>query len=151
MKYSEAEKQIKALSSKYEAKMGDGDFNVVYNGRECGIYVSGSCEYSLYVNYPKNFFGMPFSKNLYMILAELAITPLDEREKVKKYYVKVFNNEFGYLNINILTGKVTADDMRESDANKTKFTDKAIEQLKQRDDIALDWDKANFDEVEDDD
>lgn len=68
--------------------------------------------------------------------------------KQKKYYVKVFNNELGYLNINILTGKVTADEKSETDSIKTKLTSKTIEQLKQREDVALDWNKVKFEEAE---
>ena len=45
MKYSETEKQIKALSSEYNIDMNDGDFNVAYNGKDYGIYVSGDSQY----------------------------------------------------------------------------------------------------------
>lgn len=39
--------------------------------------------------------------------------------------------------------------MSEDNRFKTKFTDKEIEQLKQRDDIPLDWNKVTFEEAED--
>jgi len=101
MKYSEAEKQIKALSSKYDIDMDNGDFIVVYEGRTHGVYVSDSYEYGLNVNYADAFSSMPFSNRLYMILAELASTPLDERAEEKKYYVKIFDGGLGYLNIEV--------------------------------------------------
>ncbi|QLL37359.1 hypothetical protein [Lactiplantibacillus plantarum] len=69
---------------------------------------------------------------------------LDERVEEKKYYVKIFDGGLGYLNIDISTGNMTAGSVRETDFFKTKFTDKAIEQLKQRDDIPLDWNKVSF-------
>ena len=83
-----------------------------------------------------------------MILSELAITPLDERVEEKKHYVKIFNGELGYLNIDISTGNITAGGVIETEFFKTKFTDKAIEQLKQRDDIPLDWNKVTLEEAE---
>lgn len=145
MKYSEAKETIKSLSSKYSIDMDDGDFNVTYKETKC--YVSGNRQYIFRISDGENFKKLPFSNKLYMILAKLAMTPLDERAEVKKYYVKAFNNEFGYLNINILTGKVTADNKSETDSNKTKFTSKAIKQLKRRDDVALDWNKVTLEEA----
>lgn len=72
---------------------------------------------------------------------------LDERVEEKKYYVKIFDGGLGYLNIDISTGNMTAGSVRETDFLKTKFTNKAIEQLKQRDDIPLYWDKVRFEEA----
>ncbi|MCM6820034.1 hypothetical protein [Pediococcus pentosaceus] len=151
MKYSEAEKQIKALSSEYDIDMEDGDFNVVHNRNVELIYVDGYERYKLDINsyYKESFSNMPFSSMLYMILSELAVTPLDERVEEKKKYVKVYDGEFGYLNIDNFTGNMIVTDKFEGNSYKTKFTDKDIEQLKQRDDIPLDWNKVTFEEVED--
>lgn len=151
MKYSEAEKQIKTLSSEYEIDMSDGDFNVIYNRNVELIYVDGYERYKLDINsyYKESFSNMPFSSMLYMILSELAMTPLDERVEEKKHYVKICDGYSGYLNIDNFTGKMSVANMSEDNRFKTKFTDKEIEQLKQRDDIPLDWNKVNFDEVED--
>ena len=146
MKYIEAENKIKALSSKYCISMGDGDF--IVNHKNIIVAWVKNNERYLFYNDEKCFKKLPFSNKLYMILSELAITPLNERVDKKKYYVKVFNNEYSYLNINILTGKVTADDKYETDNNKTEFTSKTIEQLKQRDDIPLDWDKVTLEEAD---
>jgi len=148
MKYSEAKKQIKALSSKYSARLNDFPkyFSINYKGSEIA-YIDGEERYGITVW--KHFSKSPFSNKLYMILAELAMTPLDERVEAKKYYVKVFNNELGYLNIYILTGKVTAVEKSETDSIKTKLTSKAIEQLKQREDIPLDWNKVKLEHVHD--
>lgn len=148
MKYSEAEKQIKALSSKYGINMVDGDFNVVYNNNENkhGIYISGYCEYDLHVGDTNTFSKLPFSNKLYMILAALASTPPEERAEEKKYYIHVFEGNKGYLNID--DGKVRFDNKNEEHGFKTKFTDKEIEQLKQRYDIPIDWNKVKLEEVE---
>ena len=151
MKYSEAKKQIKTLSSEYDINMVDGDFNVVYNdnGNKHGSYISGYGEYDLHVGDRDTFSKLPFSNKLYMILAELAATPLDERVEEKKKYVKVYDSRAGYLNIDNFTGKMSVSDVFECDGIKTKFTYKDIEELKQRDDIPLDWNKVAFEETED--
>lgn len=149
MKYSEAEKQIKTLSSEYEIDMSDGDFSIVYNGIIVPIRVDKWKQYKFDVYDVKKFSKLPFSNKLYIILAELAMTPLDERVEKKKHYIKIFDGGFGYLNIDISTGKMKTDNVREFYDFKTKFTDKEIEQLKQRDDIPLDWNKVTFEEVED--
>jgi len=148
MKYIEAEKQIKALSSKYDIDMGDGDFNIVYKGNLRTTYVHGHFRYNLHVEDDSTFSKLPFCNKLYMILSELAITPLDERVEVKKYYVKVYDSTLGYLNINIFNGKMIMSDVSENDGYKAKFTDKEIEQLKQREDIPLDWNKVILEEAE---
>lgn len=117
MKYSEAEKHIKALSSKYNVYMADGDFSVNYKNMLVA-WVKNDKRYLLYNN-ENDFKKIPFSNKLYMILSELAITPLDEREEEKKYYVKVFDGQ-NFLKLNL--------------------------QLKQRDDIPLDWNKVTLEE-----
>lgn len=148
MKYSEAKKAIEALSSKYDIDMSRGYFDVGYNGNTHVIYVSGSYKYGLYVSDVNKFSGMPFSNKLYMILAELAMTPLDERVEEKKKYVKVYDSRVGYLNINNFTGKMSISDVFEGNGIKTKFTNKEIEEFKQRDDIPLDWKKVKLEEAE---
>lgn len=130
MKYSEAEKRIKALSSKYDISMRGGDFDVAYNGMTHVIYVSGDYEYGINVGYPGMFSVIPSSNKVYMILAELAMTPLDERVEEKKYYVKVFDGQLGFLNMTITTGKLSVYSSDETNIIRTKFTDGEIEKLK---------------------
>ncbi|WP_353986681.1 hypothetical protein [Lactiplantibacillus plantarum] len=145
MKYSEAEKRIKALSSKYDISMRGGDFDVAYNGRTHVIYVSGDYEYGINVGYPEMFSVIPSSNKVYMILAELAMTPLNERVEEKKYKVKAFRK---YLNVpveNVLSPFLF--DGNNTETVKTCFALNEIEQLKQRDDIPLDWDKVRFEEA----
>ena len=151
MKYSEAKKAIEALSSKYSvATYVDFDyFNVDYKGLEVA-YVSIEKPYSTRVWPEDRFTKLPFSNKLYMILSELAITPLDERVEAKKHYVNIFGGILGYLNIDNSTGKMIVSGMSESYGYKTKFTDKDINQLKQRDDIPLDWNKVKLEETNED-
>ncbi|AUV60163.1 hypothetical protein [Lactobacillus phage Semele] len=152
MKYSEAKKQIKALSSKYDIDMGDGDFNLVYKGRFVShTYVIGRCRYTVVCD-EAVFSKLPFSNKVYMILSELAMTPLDERVGEDKYYIHVFKGHNGYLNI--FKDMVTLDDKAvfsskvEANGCKTKFLNSEISQLKQRNDIPLDWKKVTLEEAD---
>jgi len=146
MKYSEAKQQITALSNKYSIDMDkfSGYFNINYKGVEIA-FVNSDSEYSVGVWNSKYFHKLPFSNKLYMILSELAMTPLDKRVEAKKYYVKVFGD---YLNFNATTSHAFLFDNTDTEYVKTSFTLKEIEQLKQRDDIPLDWKKVKLEEAE---
>jgi len=145
MYYSEAEKQIKALSSKYDVDMVGENFTITYKN-VLVAWVRNNKRY-LFYNDETIFNKIPFSNNLYMILAELASTPPAERLEEKKCYVKVFDNEFGYLNIDISTGGMIVSGMFAGYGYKTEFTDKEIKELKQRGDIPLDWNKVILEET----
>lgn len=146
MKYSEAEQQITALSNKYSIDMDEfsGYFNINYKGVEIA-FVSSDGEYSVGVWDSKHFHKLPFSNKLYMILAELAITPLDERVEEKKYLVKALGM---YLNIETNNNHPSMNTREDCLEFKTNFTLKEIEELKQREDIPLDWEKVTLEEVE---
>lgn len=146
MKYTDAKKEIEALSSKYSAyKDKDTEFfNVYYKNREVA-YVRTNKRYSVTVWFEKYFPKLPFSNKLYMILSELTMTPIDERVEEKKYLVKAFGN---YLNIRAIDNYPSINTSYENSAIHTKFTLKEIEQLKQCDDIPLDWNKVKLEEAE---
>jgi len=142
MKYSEAKKQIESLSSKYSAYKDKytNFFNVNYENAEVA-YTRSDKRYSFNFWSENNFQKLPFSNKLYMILSELAMTPLDERIDEKKYLVKAFGT---YLNIetnNNHPSMNTRDDCLEF---KTNFTADEIEELKKRKDVPLDWNKVNI-------
>jgi hypothetical protein len=146
MRYNEAEQQITALSNKYSIDMDEfsGYFNINYKGVEIA-FVNSDSEYSVGVWNSKCFHKLPFSNKLYMILSELAMTPVDRRVEEKKYQVKVFGN---YLNVpvdDLLPFLFYGD---ETEKVKTHFTLKEIEELKQRDDVPLDWDKVTLEEAQ---
>lgn len=149
MKYSEAKKAIESLSSKCSIVLKDFSGYFYVNYKELNIaYVSTDNPYTMGVWDRRNFHKLTFSNKLYMILAELAMTPLDERVEVKKYYVKVYDSVIGYLNINYFTSKMSVDDVSEGNGYKTKFTNKDIDELKKRNDIPLDWNKVTLEEAE---
>ncbi|WP_187337941.1 hypothetical protein [Lactiplantibacillus plantarum] len=145
MKYSEAKKAIEALSSKYSVNMGkfSGYFNIKYKGLKIAYVRS---RYNCKVCYEHYFKNLPFSNKLYMILSELAMTPLDERIDEKKYRVRAFGK---YLNLNVITSDVFLSDNTNTEHFKTDFTIKEIDNFKQREDIPLDWDKVELEEEHD--
>lgn len=85
-------------------------------------------------------------------MAKYYQTPLDEREPEKKYTVQVFPSKFGYLNFVGREWRLASpiNGMCPDGSVKAWFTQAEIEKLKQRDDIAVDWNKAIIKPVEDD-
>lgn len=69
-----------------------------------------------------------------------------------KYTVKITHSEEFYLNIDTTTDdqKIIFDELVDSCTWKNKFTQKEISELKKRDDLAIDWNKAIIREVDDD-
>lgn len=149
MKYSEAKKAIEALSSKYSINVDEffKYFDVNYKGLEIA-YVDHDERYAVGVWSSEYFSKLPFSNKLYMILSELAMTPLDKRADEKKYFIHVFEGSVGYLNVNISMSKTSLDNSIEMPGIETKFTLKEIERLKQREDVPLDWKKVKLEEAE---
>lgn len=150
MKYSEAKKEIEVLSSKYSIEIADfsGYFYVNYKGYNIA-YVSTENQYVMGVWYRGNFHKLPFSNKLYMILAELAMTPLDGRKPDKKYFIHVFRSQQdGYLKL--VNDKFQVGRKLEATGFniKTKFTKREISQLKKREDIPLDWNKVILEEAD---
>lgn len=75
------------------------------------------------------------------------------KKPIKKYRIKVLKadsfsaDNSGYLNINYRANLVTFSDKDDFEDWRASFTEKEIEALKKRDDIAIDWDKVELEEV----
>ena len=88
MKYSEATKLVKRLSKKYSINNYDGEygpvFELIYNHKTIA-WVDKLKQFSFgRVNISTSEFDkIPYSHKLWMILAELAMTPLNERKEHK--------------------------------------------------------------------
>ena len=77
------------------------------------------------------------------------------KKPIKKYRIRVLKSETAtidsrYLQVNYQTNRVAFADKYERDNWRASFTKNEIEELKKRDDIAIDWNKAEIDEVDDD-
>ncbi|HJA24423.1 MAG TPA: hypothetical protein H9958_09520 [Candidatus Limosilactobacillus intestinavium] len=71
-----------------------------------------------------------------------------KKQSERKYTIKVFPSSVGYLNSDDSYSKVFASTLAKFDDCRTSFTKQEIEQFKQRDDIAIDWNKAKIEPVE---
>ena len=72
----------------------------------------------------------------------------------KKYTVAIISknrsNGNRYINLNTASGNLIVSDNEDYEPYKARFTKKEIEVLKKDDDVAIDWDKAEVEEVDDD-
>lgn len=85
------------------------------------------------------------------IIGKFLRTPIKERYPYKKYTIQaIANSDYCYLNYGKSSNRMTFCDDVETDCVKTRFTQSEIDELKQRPDLAIDWDKAIIKEVKDD-
>lgn len=141
MKTKEFIEKVKAMGYKAE---NEGRVIFVAKNDDCIVLsVPNNHQYVINCNYTN-----PAKPELFLLAVEYAKTPVEERKEEKKRYVKICDNPFGYLNIDTETNEMDVETKEEDICIKTKFTDKEIEQLKQRDNIPLDWDKVKFEEAD---
>ncbi len=85
------------------------------------------------------------------VIQRLLDTPVKERFPEKKYTIQaIANSDYCYLNYGKNSNRMTFCDDVETDYVKARFTQSEIDELKQRPDLAIDWDKAIIKEVKDD-
>lgn len=99
MKYSEAIKAIQGLSKKYSINNDKSVFELIYKSKPIA-WVDKREQFNFgRVNISASEFSkMPYSHKLWMILAELAMTPISEREE-HKWNVIVGNDNSGVGNV----------------------------------------------------
>lgn len=147
MRYDEAGTKIEALSSDLGVEL-DNDFYVIHKGKYKVAFVSGEVRFKVNAGYI-GFSLIPQRNEVFEILAELAATPLGEREKPKKHYIKVFDGPLGFLNLNVKTDQLSVYGSDETKSTKTKFTDRDIRELQNRKSVAIDWDEVRYWDAED--
>lgn len=85
-------------------------------------------------------------------LYKLQETPVKDRCPVQKYTIQTIAGNFlSYLNYNSIGNRFIFNNNIDSNDFQTSFTEDEINELKKRDDIAIDWNKAIIKEVEQDD
>lgn len=77
------------------------------------------------------------------------------KKPIKKYRIKVLKgkptvSDRSYLNVDYRLNLVSFENGEGFEEWRASFTKKEIEELKKRDDIAIDWDKVELEEVDDD-
>lgn len=76
------------------------------------------------------------------------------KKPIKKYKIKVLKGKSAemrssYLNVNYRLNLVSFENGEDFEKWRASFTKNEIEELKKRDDIAIDWDKVELEEVDD--
>lgn len=85
-------------------------------------------------------------------LYKLQETPVEDRYPATKYTIQVTANDYlGYLNYWVLGKRFVFGEGVDSESRQASFTKDEINELKKRDDIAIDWNKVIIKEVEQDD
>jgi len=99
------------------------------------------------------FTGVGANDKAFNLIMKYANTPIDRRKEQKKYYIKVFKNaDDSYLHITVggIYSKPELDTIDSKSfvtVSRIAFSNEQIEQLKQRDDIAIDWNKVTLEEA----
>lgn len=81
-------------------------------------------------------------------LYKLQETPVEDRYPVQKYNIQVTaNDHLGYLNYWLGGKRFVFGESINTESRQASFTKDEIEELKKRNDIAIDWNKAIIKEV----
>ena len=98
------------------------------------------------------FTGIGASDEAFKLIMKYANTPVDKRKEEKKYYIKVFkhaNDSYLHIMVGWTYDTPKLDTLYSEDliTYRIAFNTEQIEQLKQREDIAVDWDKVVLEEA----
>lgn len=153
--FEELEKYIQSIDADYEITVENGDLNLYSKNYQtvCCFVNFKADEFYLLENALKD--KKEFNHYMKMISTfhDKAVELMDKYRA--KYTVQIFRKERGYLHVNYDRkdyNDVAYDVGRYEDMDyfiQTKFTKSEIEELKKRDDLAVDWDKAIVKEVTD--
>lgn len=133
-------------------KLSKKQLNEIYadnRNRQLSLFL-GACERKV-VN---DEWGNPRNMSLQYLSDQDIINLVDWWKKhhtEQKYTIQVLPTNHGYLNIEQNNGGIGVTSPNQILDFETHFTKQEIEQLKQRDDLAIDWNKAKIEPVEDDD
>ena len=146
MKYEEFKNEVEALGFVFEDYVG----SVWVEDRECRILARVDKHYLLCVDmdfcsYLK--LTPDVRKNIFDLCVELSKTPLEEREPVKKYYLKHKFLPEHCLNFHRDDETYFISDLYETGMHQTKFTIDEIKQIKQKHGVTLeDWELVEVEE-----
>ena len=71
-----------------------------------------------------------------------------KKQRRQKFTIKIGPGEYGYLTLSRENGDIGFDTGYDGAFWQSNFSEQEIKQLKKRDDIAIDWDKAIIEPVE---
>ena len=109
MKYDEATKLIKGLSKKYSINNNySSDFELSYQSKPIAwVDKQKQFHFEIVTALTSEFNKLPYSHKLWMILAELSMTPLNEREEHK--WNVIVGNDSSVLNGTVCWKKSDSD------------------------------------------
>lgn len=131
-------------------KLSEKQLNEIYadnRNRHLSLFL-GACEREV-VN---DEWGNPRSMSLQYLPDQDIIDLVDwwkKKQNEQKYTIQVISGDYGFLNKVRFDKQVSCDSCEETAIFKAQFTKQEIEQLKQRDDLAIDWNKAKIEPVGD--
>lgn len=134
----------------------DERFSVSQSSTGLDIYIEGDC-FASFQEFKISEFCIWGSADQDALVAQTGIIQkfymkaceLLEKLNEKKYTIQIVrNNTDSFLNLNQNENSIVFYGKWNSSAWKNEFTQKEIEKFKQRQDIAIDWDKAIIKEVE---
>lgn len=141
---NELNNYVQAIDKQFSVEYYGGNLNLDYNDFNIACF-SYFYEKEFRVS-PLSFetAKLIFDNNILKLFYDKAFELLNESEK--KYTIKVVNNDRGYLFFDDIAKEYSFAN-KNNKFFKSYFTQSEIEQLKQRDDIAIDWDKAIIEEA----
>lgn len=136
MKYSEATKLIKGLSKKFSINDDKSVFKIIYKSKPV-VWVDKQEQFNFRVvdASASGLAKMPYGHKLLMILSELEMTPISEREDELKFRVKMLpraSNWEIYLNLGKRSKDIFINDSDEIDEVQTIFTKSEYDKLQQK-------------------
>ena len=143
MKTKKFIEKVKELGFKVEKVEADENFLEIKNENKVIAYVSISCVFEISTNYLE--FTKLFEikkKQLFDLLIEYSATPIEEREKEKKYYLKhkflMSNSGDNYLNYRTYFDNWFLNNNTMYKNCRTQFTKQEIEEIKEKFNTSLD-------------
>lgn len=141
------DKYVKNINSCFSVDNGDGDLTLNING----------CYIAYFLNFDVNKYIIDTTGNNYSdvidvinfcIIKKFYDKSVELLKNEKKYTIKVLRDDnTSFLNYCEELEKYILANALNDDGYKVTFTQSEIEALKQRDDIAIDWNKAIIKEV----
>jgi hypothetical protein len=151
LKTKEFIKEVRSLGleiaeSLYEISIYDGNDELAYIRKDKRFYVCTYFEFSEYLS-------EELQEKLYNLIDKYARTPLEEREEQERFFLKFkieTDDDCNFLNYDKNDDEPTLDNSLETSNFQTRFTQKEIDEIKEKFGLTLsDFEQIPIEEVED--
>lgn len=141
----ELDEYVKDIDLFFGVDSDDGDLNLRIKDSIIGYFQKFNVDKFYIATCSREESVMIIESSIIKKFYDKAVEILKKNEK--KYTIQILGGRFGYLNFYKEENIYMIDDISVSKGFKHKFTQSEIKALKQRDDIAIDWNKAIIEEV----